>query len=313
MSDDWKTELDSAIENVSSVLRGKQKHLEQRIEEQDKAEARFVTEIERRRCEAEKEIEEKRTAVERQREELDEEKHAMQGVHKFQSGQVKLDVGGHRFTTSLSTLTKDEDSMLAVMFSGRHELTQNGEGAYFIDRDGTHFRYVLNYLRDGEIQLPFEYNLLVELLQEANYYQLSGLSKRICRLLETPKMSQEMALKQLSLVTQQPTPYTSYTADDGRSFQFQFTYRHTTSTNFSNVLLQDVCFSKIVFQRSGSCRFWGSILRNVMFIECFFEGSMDFTGAELYDVSFKCCGGGIGLRTNLFHGASKKVRVHFDP
>jgi hypothetical protein len=39
---------------------------------------------------------------------------------------------------------------------------------------------------------------------------------------------------------------------------------------------------------------------------------MDFTGAELYDVSFKCCGGGIGLRTNLFHGASKKVRVHFD-
>lgn len=29
------------------------------------------------------------------------------------------------------------------------------DGSYFIDRDGTHFRYILNYLRDGDsVQLP---------------------------------------------------------------------------------------------------------------------------------------------------------------
>ncbi len=65
------------------------------------------------------------------------------------SFQIKLDVGGHLYTTSILTLTKDPDSMLAVMFSGRHSLVQEQDGSYFLDRDGTHFRYILNFLRDG--------------------------------------------------------------------------------------------------------------------------------------------------------------------
>ena len=43
--------------------------------------------------------------------------------------------------------------MLAAMFSGRHELDTDSEGRYFIDRDGTYFKYILNYLRDRK-QLP---------------------------------------------------------------------------------------------------------------------------------------------------------------
>ena len=35
---------------------------------------------------------------------------------------VKLNVGGKRFTTSLQTLARDPNSMLAAMFSGRHEV-----------------------------------------------------------------------------------------------------------------------------------------------------------------------------------------------
>ena len=66
---------------------------------------------------------------------------------------IPLNVGGHSFVTTLSTLTKDKDSMLAAMFSGRHELDTDSEGRYFIDRDGTYFKYILNYLRDRK-QLP---------------------------------------------------------------------------------------------------------------------------------------------------------------
>ena len=54
---------------------------------------------------------------------------------------VKLNVGGKIYKTTLETLRKDPDSMLSVMFSGRHELKTDAEdGAYFIDRDGKLFR-----------------------------------------------------------------------------------------------------------------------------------------------------------------------------
>jgi len=86
------------------------------------------------------------------------------------------------FMTSTLTLTKDPDSMLAAMFSGRHALRQDDDGAYFIDRDATHFRYVLNYLRDGCFRrgsLPADPCFLGELCTEAEYYQLAGLTRII--------------------------------------------------------------------------------------------------------------------------------------
>ncbi|RUO95923.1 BTB/POZ protein [Jimgerdemannia flammicorona] len=72
-------------------------------------------------------------------------------VTKFQKEKIKLNVGGNLFETSLTTLKRDPQSMLAAMFSGRHPLTADADGSYFIDRDGTHFRLILNYLRDLRI------------------------------------------------------------------------------------------------------------------------------------------------------------------
>jgi hypothetical protein len=78
---------------------------------------------------------------------------------------VKLDVGGMTFTTSLTTLTRTIpgssyfESMLN--FSGRHNnnnssssiasTTSTSTNSYFIDRDGKHFRHILNYLRCGTV------------------------------------------------------------------------------------------------------------------------------------------------------------------
>ena len=88
---------------------------------------------------------------------------------------VNLNVGGHHFTTSVQTLTKDSNSMLAAMFSGRFELEPYEDGAFFIDRDGTHFRYVLNYLRTGKLTLPEDATFLKELQEEAEFYQIQGM------------------------------------------------------------------------------------------------------------------------------------------
>ena len=88
---------------------------------------------------------------------------------------VNLNIGGQHFTTSIQTLTKDPDSMLAAMFSGRFELKPCEDGAFFIDRDGTHFRYILNYLRTGKLNLPEGTTFVKELLEEAEFYQIQGM------------------------------------------------------------------------------------------------------------------------------------------
>ena len=87
---------------------------------------------------------------------------------------VKLNVGGHYFTISLQTLTKDPNSMLAAMFSGKFEMKPSEDGAFFIDRDGTHFRFILNYLRTGKLTLPDGETSLKEFAEEADFYQIQG-------------------------------------------------------------------------------------------------------------------------------------------
>ena len=94
---------------------------------------------------------------------------------------VNLNVGGRRFTTSLQTLTKDPNSMLAAMFSGKFELKPFEDGAFFIDRDGTHFRYILNYLRTGKLALPKDATFVKELLEEAEFYQIQGMIDELSR------------------------------------------------------------------------------------------------------------------------------------
>ncbi|KAJ0690897.1 putative chromatin remodeling & transcription regulator BTB-POZ family [Helianthus annuus] len=82
--------------------------------------------------------------------------------------------------------------MLAAMFSGRHTVcTESEKGYVFIDRDGKHFRHILNWLRDGVAPIPNLSDLeRVELLREAEYYQLLGLVDMINEFLNKKKDEQ---------------------------------------------------------------------------------------------------------------------------
>jgi len=54
------------------------------------------------------------------------------------------------------------------------------DGRIFIDRDPTHFRWILNYLRDGYlVTLPGTLQEKLELLQEARCFRLVGLVQTI--------------------------------------------------------------------------------------------------------------------------------------
>ncbi|CAF1154491.1 unnamed protein product [Adineta steineri] len=85
---------------------------------------------------------------------------------------IDLNVGGCRYTTSLSTLRKYEDSLLAVMFSGRYDLIKDEHGNIFIDRDGTHFGHILNYIRCD--QMPPE-SIALNVLREAELFCINSL------------------------------------------------------------------------------------------------------------------------------------------
>ena len=95
--------------------------------------------------------------------------------HVHFSSTINLNVGGHVFKTSVQTLTKDPNSMLAAMFSGKFEMKPCEDGSFFIDRDGTHFRFILNYLRNGKLTLPEGATFLKELEDEAEFYQIQGI------------------------------------------------------------------------------------------------------------------------------------------
>ena len=70
-------------------------------------------------------------------------------------------------------------SMLQAMFSEEFDSKPSEDGSYFIDRDGTHFRYILNYLRTGQLIVPKDEIIRRELLAEADFYRVEGIIKAL--------------------------------------------------------------------------------------------------------------------------------------
>ncbi|XP_078259071.1 BTB/POZ domain-containing protein KCTD14-like [Rhinoraja longicauda] len=85
---------------------------------------------------------------------------------------VNLNVGGHIYTTTLGTLTRYPGSRLSEMFTaGLTKLPVDSKGRFFIDRKGTFFAYVLEFLRS--LEPPREF--VEEVHREALYYGIQPL------------------------------------------------------------------------------------------------------------------------------------------
>ena len=162
-------------------------HLKAKLQKQDLLNKEFCKTLETRSADFDQQVRafknqrnkqtEREAEFKGRRDRFDEELRYLDDINKVTDSVIKLNVGGHVFMTSVLTLTRDPDSMLAAMFSGRHKLHITPDGAVFIDRDGTHFRYILNFLRDGSLRpgsLPDDKGIIQELIAEAEYYQLQG-------------------------------------------------------------------------------------------------------------------------------------------
>lgn len=93
---------------------------------------------------------------------------------------IEINVGGVHYTTTLKTLQNEPDSKLSEIFNGKpKDCTKDAKGRIFLDRDGVLFRYILDYLRDGQLSLPDGFRERERLRKEAESLKLSGLIKNL--------------------------------------------------------------------------------------------------------------------------------------
>ncbi|XP_066541711.1 BTB/POZ domain-containing protein KCTD14 [Hoplias malabaricus] len=111
------------------------------------------------------------------------------GPPQSHSSVVQLNVGGQIYTTTLSTLRKYPNSKISDMFSGLMKFPKDGQGRWFIDRDGTHFGAILEFLRSEEVPNKN----LMEVHKEAVHYDIKPLIKV---LEETPQIFGEVVGRQ---------------------------------------------------------------------------------------------------------------------
>jgi len=147
---------------------------------------------------------------------------------------ISLNVGGHYFCTTLTTLKQDPNTMLAKMFSGRIGVEKDPEGRYFIDRDGALFGLILTYLRDGDIDIPPSIWVRKLFLREAKFYQLQGLIERLERLIG---MTNEMHYKNFV----NSIPPLSPTSNNTPFFQSPQPTQYST-TSLMDLEKTDLCY-----------------------------------------------------------------------
>lgn len=98
---------------------------------------------------------------------------------KSMNAPITLNIGGMKYVTTKTTLAMIEDTFLYKMFiDGKFLADPLKDGSYLIDRDGRHFCYILNFLREGFVNIGDDSHV-AELLQEAMFYQIPALIKHL--------------------------------------------------------------------------------------------------------------------------------------
>lgn len=110
-------------------------------------------------------------------------KQTLEHFQSVQEQQVILCIGGQDFYTSRVTLRADPASLFNVVLRDDSPMRPYEKNIYFFDRDPSHFRFILNYLRNGAhieaSTLPSEEKTLMEMLVEARFFMLSRLQEII--------------------------------------------------------------------------------------------------------------------------------------
>jgi hypothetical protein len=166
--------LETAMESVLAKIR-------RALEDVDQERAEGLVQVAEERAKGLTEVAEERAKglaeVDARRTELSREITAMQMHQEAHEGRVALNIGGHRFETSVQALRRVPHTFFDAYFSGRYAQDVCNDGSIFVDRDGKHFGHVLEYMRDGHVSVAEagaqpSVSLLRALKREFGFYSI---------------------------------------------------------------------------------------------------------------------------------------------
>eukprot|EP01138_Halocafeteria_seosinensis_P006246 gb/GECG01006387.1/.p1 GENE.gb/GECG01006387.1/~~gb/GECG01006387.1/.p1 ORF type:complete len:355 (+),score=73.60 gb/GECG01006387.1/:1-1065(+) len=197
-SDSRRQAAHQAIDQVFQSLEEKQKLIAQKRKQQ----ADLFVRVQKDRLQAQQ-----------RREEVAQKKQSLEDERKFlldalnsrwmtdlqeQNSQdrIQLNIGGQMFETTVPTLRNDPDSLLAKLPEHKEEYVDSC-GELFFDRDWWIFRYILQYLREGNASLPHNKSVLKQLYKEAGFWRLRTMRRDIRNLYR--RLSEEEAVAESDL------------------------------------------------------------------------------------------------------------------
>jgi len=102
----------------------------------------------------------------------------MENYSQLAKQKIVLNIGGHIFATTKSVLLKEQDTFFYGMLrSGNFQADENGE--YFVDRDPTYFRIILEWMRHSKFLIEsFDSKKEEEAFwDEVDFYRVESLFK----------------------------------------------------------------------------------------------------------------------------------------
>jgi hypothetical protein len=178
-----RTALDASVTGLVATARAR---LEDMVAEAAKERAKGLAEVAKERAKGLAEVDARRG-------ELSREIEAMQMHQAAQEGHVELNIGGYRFETSVQTLRRIPHTFFDAYFSGRYAQDVCRDGSIFVDRDGAHFGYILEYMRDGVVSVAEpgvrpSVSLLRALKREFGFYSIELVAEQAADVLQPERV-----------------------------------------------------------------------------------------------------------------------------